>query len=135
MNAENKQVLEMLAEGKITAEDAERLLEKLSFDQPAEPETASPAVQQRGTKLKYLRVHVDGSDGEKVNIRVPLALIRAGIKLTAVLPDDANEKLRDKGVDLSKLAELETDELFEALRELQVDVDGEDGETVRIFCE
>lgn len=133
MNEERKKVLEMLAEGKITTEDAERLLDKIG--DTGKSSASAQAGSERPSKCKYLRVYVDSSDGDKVNIRVPLALIGTGVKLAAVLPNDVNKKLGEKGVDLSKLSELDPEELYEALRELEVDVDSSDGDTVRICCE
>ena len=78
---------------------------------------------------------VNSSDGDKVNVRVPLGLLRTGIKLTTMLPGDASEKLKDSGIDLSHLSSLSGDELMEELRDLQVDVDSTDGDKVRVFCE
>jgi len=130
MNEERKKILEMLADGKISADDAERLLDKLGV----EDDRHEPSVHSGAARPKYLRVHVDGSDGDKVDVRIPLALIRTGIKLTAVMPSHVSEKLGEEGVDLSRLGELEGDELYEALQDLQVDVDSEDGK-VRVFCE
>jgi hypothetical protein len=34
-----------------------------------------------------------------------------------------------------KLGELDGEELYEALRDLEVDVDSGDGDSVRVFCE
>jgi hypothetical protein len=135
MKEERKQILEMLSQGKISAEDAERLMDKLESGDAGDKPFAPGPPAEIPSKPKYLRVHVDSSDGDKVNVRVPLALIRTGIKLTTVLPDNVNDELGKKGVDLSKLSELEGDELYESLRELQVDVDSGDGDVVRIFCE
>jgi hypothetical protein len=138
MNEERKKVLEMLAEGKITAEDAERLLDKMGDGEAGKSSASDSSASDRGdrpSKLKFLRVLVDSSDGDKVNIRVPLALIGTGVKLAAVLPKDVNDKLGAQGVDLSKLSELDAEELKEALRDLEVDVDSGDGDTVRICCE
>lgn len=147
MSQERKQVLEMLAQGKITADDAARLLDRLaSIAEPAdaareeEPATgtreaaASPPPAAKG-RPKYLRVVVDSTDGDKVNIRVPLGLIRAGMKLRAVMPEHARERLEERGLDLNHLGELDGEELVDALRELSVDVDSESGDKVRIFCE
>jgi hypothetical protein len=78
---------------------------------------------------------VNSEDGDKVNVRVPLTLVRAGIKLRAVMPEHAREKLEANGFDLGHLNGMEGDELVSALRELNVDVDSAKGETVRIFCE
>ena len=62
-------------------------------------------------------------------------MIRTGIKLTTLLPNHVNEELDKKGIDLGKLSELDTAELYETLQELQVDVDTGDGDVVRVFCE
>ena len=126
MKEEMKQILDMLAAGKISAEDAERLIDKLGDDDTKRSTGSS--------RPKYLRVHVDGADGDKVDVRIPLALIKTGIKFTAVMPDHVTEKLGEKGVDLSRLSELEGDELYDALQDLQVDVDSGEG-TVRVYCE
>ena len=75
------------------------------------------------------------ADGENVNVRVPLALVKAGIKLKAVIPKNAQEKMDEKGVNLDALNELDEDELMEALRDLKVNIDSDKGDTVRIFCE
>jgi hypothetical protein len=132
MNTEKKQVLDMLAAGKISSEEASRLLEKLETQRSISP---SESPKSHRSKLKYLRILVDSADGDKVNIRVPLALVRTGIKLSTMMPSHASEKIREKGIDLTQLSSLEGDELTEALRELAVDVDSSDGDTVRIFCE
>jgi hypothetical protein len=147
MTQERKQVLDMLAQGTITVQEAERLLDKLSVIGTSVPEnevggaaTAGPEScceggASRSGKPKYLRVLVDSSHGDKVNIRVPLSLVRAGIKLKAVMPERARQQLSDKGIDLSNLGGLEGEELLQALRELNVDVNASDGDKVRIFCE
>lgn len=133
MNEERKKILEMLAEGKITAEDAARLLDKIQAG------SVSAAAEPRKTgekcKIKYLRVHVNSNEGDKVNVRVPIRLIRTGIKLGAILPPGACERIHASGLDLNGLAHLADEELVEALAELQVDVDSEDGDVVRVYCE
>ncbi len=79
---------------------------------------------------------VDGTDGDKVNIRVPLALVRTGIKLSTMLPSTVSAKIKEKGIDLSPLSALQEDELMKALEEAdRQNVDSANGDTVRIFCE
>ncbi len=144
MSEETRKILEMLADGRISVEDADRLLERLKApgtseagnepDMGGSSETAGTGKVDVG-KLKYLRVTVLSADGDKVNIRVPLALVRAGVKLSTVLPREVQEKLDRKGVDLSALSTLSGEELIEGLRELNVDVDSKDGDKVRIFCD
>ena len=139
MNTERRKVLDMVAEGQVSAEDAERLLQKLdgSGGDASLPKDGGGAGGANGPQassapLKYLRVLVDSADGDKVNIRVPLGLLRTGVSLATLLPSAAGEKLSENGIDLSHLA---GDALVEELRELTVDVDSAKGDTVRVFCE
>jgi DNA-directed RNA polymerase subunit F len=139
MSEERKKILEMLAERKISVEEAEKLLSAIS---ESEGESV-PGEKAGSAKLKYLRVVVEPGPGskndEKVNIRVPIKLIRAGIKLASLLPNDVQGKvddaLKEKGLslDFSQINEENIEEIVESLRDLTVDVEGE--ERVRIYCE
>jgi len=137
MAAETRKVLEMLAAGQIGAAEAEKLLEKLDrgasagADRPTGHDSSSSQPQ----KLRYLRVLVENPKSEQVNVRIPLAFLRSGMKLLAVLPPRVNEKLAEKGIDLSALAELKGEELEQALRDLLVNVDGTGGNNVQVYCE
>ncbi len=135
MSSERTKILQMVAEGTITPEEGEKLLSRLD---PARTTTAraEPGLDTGDRKsgpFKYLRVVVDGKD--KANIRVPIGLIRTGIKLTALMPLSASKHLSEHGIDLSQFNNLDSDELMEALRELKVDVDSGDGNIIRVFCE
>ncbi len=68
-------------------------------------------------------------------MQVPLDLLRAGIKLSALLPKQATQAVNDQGLDLASLSELDADELMEALAEFEVTIEGGDGDKVHIFCE
>ncbi len=133
MSDSRMKILEMLAEGKITADEASSLLEKVTASENVS-ETAIAAPSPKGAP-RYLRVVVDSADGDKVNVKVPMSLLKTGIKLSALMPSDAADAVKDQGIDLSMLRDLPTDELIEALRELEVNVDSADGDTVRIFTE
>jgi hypothetical protein len=134
MSRERAKILQMVADGTITPEEGEKLLSRL--DAGTSEAATERGVDNGGRKsgpLKYLRVVVDGND--KVNIRVPIGLIRTGIKLSTLIPLSANKNLSDHGIDLSQFNNLDGEELTEALRELHVEVDSEDGDIVRVFCE
>lgn len=141
MSENRRQILEMLSQGKITAAEAERLISALERE-PSAP--GSSLETRRNDALKYLRVVVDAQDEHdgpvKVNVRVPIQLLRAGVKLTSIIPprarDEVNEALRKEGidVDIGKLTPESIEEVVEQLRDLQVDVDHEKAK-VRIFCE
>ena len=135
MNRERAKILQMVADGSITPEDGEKLLSRLEGAGPAAPLAEKPdlGAGRKSGPLKYLRVLVDGND--KVNVRVPIGLIRTGIKLSTLMPLSASEHLSDQGIDLAQFNDLDGEELMEALRDLQVDVETEEGDVVRVFCE
>ena len=146
MSDKKKRILEMLAEKKITVEDAERLLSLTGAEE--EPENkSSDSTPDIKLPYKYLRVVVqpgpegrEGNGVEKVNVRVPMKLIRAGMKLTSLIPPHAADKMHDamqeKGIDfdIRNLKPDDIEELIEALGDLEVNVDG-GKETVHIYVE
>lgn len=137
MNDNRRQVLEMLANGKITAEEAERLIAALE-------RAGGATAMSEADKVKYLRVLVDTKDPldgpTKVNVRVPMQLLRAGVRLTGVIPasarEEVNNALRKEGIafDINNVTPQNLEELIEQLRELTVNVDNENTK-VRVFCE
>ncbi|MGA7459127.1 MAG: hypothetical protein WBW69_02820 [Candidatus Korobacteraceae bacterium] len=139
MSAETKKVLEMLAEGKITADDAERLLDKLAAKSPEETGNGngsnSAKTRDTVTVRKFLRVLVDTGDGHDVNVRIPLAFLRSGVKLLSVLPPKVAKKLTDKGFNPEFLTDLRGEDLEEALNTLHVDINTDEGQHVQVFCE
>ena len=139
MNPDRLRILKMLSEGKISPDEAERLLDALGGQPPA-PD-AAPAVP---AVPRYFRVLVDAIDGQegptKVNVRVPMQLLRAGVRLSALIPpaacDEVNAAMARQGLpfDINQLKPENLDELVASLGELTVDVDS-DAARVRVFCE
>lgn len=85
MNEQRKDILDMLAEGKITADEAEQLIAALDRSRPA---NATSSDVRPAAAPKYLRVEVDtmeGGEPGRVNVRVPLQLLRAGVRLAALI--------------------------------------------------
>jgi D-serine deaminase-like pyridoxal phosphate-dependent protein len=155
MNDRRKEVLQMLAAGQINVEEAERLinaLEKGNVTQASASDSSSESSAK--AKPKYLRVLVDavgdseiaqkmgGSKGgpTQVNIRVPMQLLRAGVRLASLIPPQAqvhvNDALREKGltVDLSQLKPENLEELIDGLSDMTVDVVDKNAK-VAVFCE
>jgi len=153
MNENRRQILEMLAAGKITADEADKLLAAL------EPATNATAGEAGGVpsasaaasastvkaRAKYLRVLVEANEKDKpttVNVRVPMQLLRAGVRLASLIPkqahDEFDEALNRHGVPitLSQIKPENIEELIDHLEDLSVDVDAkEEKAKVRIFCE
>ena len=138
MNGERHKILDMLAQGKITTAEAERLLDAVE-DSDGRRGGAEPSAGGK-TKRQFLRVVVDETGGDHVDIRIPLQLIRAGVKLGGLLPTEVRgkvgESLAQKGInfDLGSVKPGDVEALVDALAEMSVEVrDNEDH--VRIFCE
>ncbi|MFC3499466.1 hypothetical protein ACFOOK_00425 [Micromonospora krabiensis] len=141
MNEQRRRVLEMLADGRITADEAERLIDALERDVP-DPSlggTSGPKARPR-----YLRVLVNSTDDfdgpSRVNVRVPLQLLRAGVRLASLVPPEAltraNAELSRSGmpIDLTQLKPQDIEELIEHLDDVTIDVEEPDSK-VRVFCE
>jgi len=139
MNEERMKILNMLSEGKISAEEADKLISAIS----EQVEKINP-VSSNGLP-KYLYVHVNSKSetgeekNENVNIKVPMALLKAGVNIASLMPEDVqgeiNSAMDEKGIkfNLSDIKKENLDEFILALRELEVNVDGEN-ERVRIYC-
>jgi hypothetical protein len=158
MNENRRQILEMLAAGKITADEAERLLAALESGAGSSAgENAGSLSGANGgsagsvkTRAKYLRVLVEADEGmtglkgqTMVNVRVPMQLLRAGVRLASLIPAQAHEQLdaalSKHGVPLtlSQIKPENLEELIDHLEDLTVDVNGSEGNAtkVRVFCE
>ena len=152
MNDNRRQILEMLASGKITADEAERLIAALETGatQAGFSASGSNTAASVKTRAKYLRVLVEADEattGNKgptsVNVRVPMQLLRAGVRLASLIPVQAHnhfdQAMSRHGVPLtlSQIKPENLEELIDHLEDLTVDVDTRDqGQTkVRVFCE
>ena len=141
MDKDQRKILEMLSEGKINVDEAERLLSALSGTSSGATENST--ISSTGFKPKYLRVLVEpapgNQKGDRVNIRVPLNLIRAGLKWASFIPENTQVKvghaLKERGIDVdfSKMTAEDLEDLLFNINDLQVEVEGE--EIVKVFCE
>jgi hypothetical protein len=147
MSENKKKILEMLAQNKINADEAYRLLNVIESGESGQEDTRKTSAGVK-EKAKYLRVivlpdseHEHSGNVDRVNVRVPMSLIRAGIKLTSLIPVEARDKvngaLREKGInfDVRNVKSEDLEELIDALSDLEVDVVSAKGEKVKLFVE
>jgi hypothetical protein len=142
MNEDRKRILAMLAEGKLTADEAERLLDAMGREPT--PRLGAAPTSTTNSAPKYFRVEVDahepGDTPTKVNVRVPMQLLRAGVRLSALIPprarDEVNAAMAREGIpfDINQLKPENLDDLIEHLADFAVDVDSGDAK-VRVYCE
>ncbi len=124
VSEERLRILKMVEEGKISPEDAARLLEALKTSEAREkPQTGT------GAAPRWLRIRITEGDGTRVNVNLPVRLVKVALKVAE----------RYGGMD-----EAATEEIMAALEEAIAEgesgrivevVDEEDGDRVEIYLE
>src|SRR5712692_8190371 len=107
MSDETRRVLGLLAQGKITVDEADELMRAL--DARRGSAAAADAEDCGPSKLRWVRINVhktakEGKQDKDVNIRVPIAVIKSGMRLGALIPglagDQVAARMREKGLDV-----------------------------------
>jgi hypothetical protein len=136
---DRSRILNMVKDGKITIDEAEKLLDAL--EGRSQPADSVPLKDNRGRKPKKLRVMVDSGNSKdaKVNVNIPISLVRTvGPLVFKNMPKEAKEKLEESGVDLAAIFNDIEKLLEDGLEEDIVNIDsGENGDKskVRIYVE
>jgi len=151
-NEDARRVLEMVSQGKLTVDDAERLLKAMADAGDGSTSTpGTPAAGDDAPRKRWLRINIHKPAGEHrphakdVNIRVPMGVVRGGMRLGAIIATFAGEKaaqrMKDRGLDLdlsaingdlSKMNGPEFDAFLSSLHDIDID----DGKSrVRITSE
>jgi hypothetical protein len=120
MDEERMQILRMVEQGSVSADDAARLLDALD---------ETPGGPDRPAGGKKLRIRVTDSETKKkkVNLTIPLGLARIAAKF---VPPKTKQKLADEGVDVDAvLSQIESENIGKV-----VDIEA-DNEIVEISIE
>jgi hypothetical protein len=146
MSDDTRRVLELVAQGRITVDEAEELMRALNARRAsAAPPAAAEDRERDVSKLRWviIRVHKTAKEGKHdkdLNIRVPIAIVRSGMRLGALIPGLAGEqvasRLREKGldVDFSKLDAAAIESMLRAIGETNIEIESGRSQ-VRITCE
>jgi hypothetical protein len=149
---DTRRILDLLSQGKITVDEADRLIKAVSGDQPAATATADTAADGR-PRARWFRINIrkpakDQMHAAKdVNIRVPIAVVKGGMRLGAIIATFAGEKaaqrMKERGLDLdlstingdlSRMNGAEFDAFMKSLDDMNIEID--DGKSqVRITAE
>ncbi|AEE97368.1 SHOCT-like domain-containing protein [Mahella australiensis] len=116
---ERLMILKMLQDGKITAEQGAELLSAVDD---------SDHIQKTNAKNKMLHVRVfDQSENTKVNVNVPLSMLKVALKLGNKFAKDS----MPEDIDLEEIAKA----LEDGSEGKIVDIDSGDGQKVEIYVE
>jgi hypothetical protein len=127
---ERLKILKMIQDGKITAEDGAKLLEALESRRPG-PGVSSrtdgiPPAPMKGARFMRVRVTDTATGKPRVNVRLPVGLVNAGLKMGARFSPEI------QGLDMDELNRYinsgETGQIVDVY-------DDEDGEHVEVFLE
>jgi hypothetical protein len=147
---DTRRILDMLSEGKISVDEADRLLKAMSAD-PAAADATSPSTDTTRARWIRINIHKPAKDEthrpKDVNIRVPIAVVKGGMRLGALIGTFAGEKaarrMKAQGLDidlakinsdLSQMNGPEFDEFLRSLHDTNIEID--DGKAqVRITAE
>lgn len=140
MSEERRKILEMLSEGKISTEEAEKLLDAV---EPAGNTASVPVAAGMEGIPQYLYIRVEPKEGspdaDQVKVTVPLSLVKAGMNFMSLLPKDARKDVESAmeqsgfDFDFEKLSGAETEAFLMALKELVVDVETKEN-IVKIYA-
>lgn len=115
MKEEIKKILKMVEQGKITSEEGFKLIDAL-------------LPQDRIKEKRLLKIYIKSEDGDVVNIKVPLSLLKFGMKF---VPKDKYHLLKEHNIDIDSLLSSLTEDFEGEL----VDIKSEEGDIVKIWVE
>jgi hypothetical protein len=134
MGDETRRVLDLMAQGKITVDEAQQLLGAINAPASASAAPAAGADESERPKPRWVRIAIhksakEGRHDKDVNIRVPIAIVRNGMRLGALIPGLAGEqvaaRMRERGldVDFSKLEAVDIDAMLKELGDTNIEID------------
>ena len=136
MSDEKRRILELLSQGKVTVDEATELLQALGAEGSPAATAGDPDAPAR--RARWLRMTIDKNveNGRKkeVNLRIPAALVRAGVRLGSVIPmEGVKFGVGGKG-SAAQIDPKDLEELLNNMGETTIDIEGGKAQ-VRIWCE
>ena len=128
MSEERMKILSMVEEGKITADEAARLMAAIEPDRATATPNQRPQVSDAAGAKLHIKVTDAFTDESKVNFAVPLGLARF---VSSMVPRGELDQLQRHGVDLDAAL----DAIDAGATGSIVEVDDEDGHHVRVWIE
>lgn len=141
MENEKLKILEMIQEGKISSAEGLELLNALQGGDRKEKSFPMDKTNENN-KERFLRVRVsgDGTGVKKVDVNIPLRLLKVASKFVnmgmGMIPKEAREEMEKQGIDI---AQLDFDELVQLIDQglsdgklVDVDVDDPEGGKIQV---
>lgn len=130
MKEEIGKVLTMVQDGKLGAEEASELIQALK-----EKESSTAKANGLDYMDRMLKVRVTSEDGDKVNVNLPLRLIKvalkSGLNIASAIPESAKYVKDINTLDVDLILKAIDEELSGPI----VDVESQNGDKVSIVIE
>lgn len=129
MSEEINRVLKMVEEGKITADKAKEIIDALG-----NTSKNTEVITAKRYEDKFLRIKVLSHEGDKVNVQLPIKVIKEVLKVTGKLPISTSVKGME-GVDIDELMNTIVACLDNEVMGEIVDVCSNEGDSVKVVIE
>lgn len=125
--SEKLAILKMVEEGKISVEEASKLL------QSVEDKNQELSLVTRTTErtAKWIKIRVIDDEGTRVNVNLPIALVDVAFKIAKASDSNFDVKLGNVNVDIDAIIKM----IQEGAEGKIVDVESSDGTKVEIVIE
>jgi len=123
LKEERLKVLELLAKGVITSDEAEKLLS--AMDKTQEKFVEQMVIPTKKLPFRMLRIYVDSKDGDVVKIQIPIEFAKL------LKTQKFNVNLRENDIDIDAILEMINQGFVGEI----VNVESADGDIVKIVVE
>ena len=128
MMEERARILKMVEEGKLSAQEAEKLLNAL---EKQESSMIPQKTKQGHRRFRWLKIYVKDED-DTVNIKVPWPLIKLSLSL---IPSKVTAKLSGHQIDLKELVKGVEEGIMDMDSSELISLESEKGDIVKIWLE
>jgi DUF4097 and DUF4098 domain-containing protein YvlB len=121
-------ILKMVEEGKITVEEASKLLQAIE----GKKEELNLVTTNEGRTAKWIKIKVfDPDEKTKVNVNLPIALVDIAFKIAKSSDENFDINLGDLNVDINDVIKM----IQEGAEGKIVDIESENGKRVEVVVE
>jgi ribosomal protein S17 len=123
LKEERLKVLELLAKGVITSDEAEKLLS--AMDKTQEKFVEQMVIPTKKLPFRMLRMYIDSKDGDVVKIQIPIEFAKL------LKTQKFNVNLKDNDIDIDAILEMVNQGFVGEI----VNIESADGDIVKIVVE
>ena len=125
MNEEIMRILKMVEEGKLNADKAKELIDALE-------QQNEQVIVVKDYDNKMLKVNIQSHEGDQVNVKLPVKVIKSIIKVTGKIPMVSNEM---DGINMDEMMDIIANSLDSSVMGEIVNIQSAKGDEIKVFVE